>query len=104
MVGGLGILRGLPTFFLLAGATGAAPASRELLAILGACGVLFVSGLLDDLFSLGPIPKLAAQLAAAGIVIGTGATISGLISNDVLAVVVPAAWLDGILEPFNLPA
>src|SRR5207244_13595288 len=102
MVGGIGIFAGLTAGFLLAIAAGAAPASRELLAILGACGVLFVAGLLDDLFSLGPIPKLAAQLAAAGIVIGNGATISGLISNDVLADVVAVVWLVGLTNAFNL--
>src|SRR5437588_152584 len=102
MVGGIGIFAGLVTGFLLAVAAGAAPASRELLAILGACGVLFVAGLLDDLFSLGPIPKLAAQLAAAGIVIANGATISGLISNDILADVVAVVWLVGLTNAFNL--
>src|SRR5213076_1453392 len=40
MVGGIGIFAGIVTGFLLAIAVGAAPASRELLAIVGACGVL----------------------------------------------------------------
>src|SRR6184192_3673524 len=102
MLGGIGIFAGFATGFLLAIATGAAPASRELLAMVGACGVLFVAGLLDDLFSLGPVPKLGAQLAAAGIVIGNGATISGLISNDVLADVVAVVWLVGLTNAFNL--
>src|SRR2546421_596534 len=102
MLGGIGIFAGFATGFLLAIAAGAAPASRELLAILGACALLFVAGLLDDLFSLGPIPKLGAQLAAAGIVIANGATISGLISNDVLAGVVAVVWLVGVTNAFNL--
>src|SRR5947208_14039071 len=85
MLGGVGIFAGILTGFLLAVAAGAAPASRELLAIVGACGVLFVAGLLHDLFSLGPVPKLAAQLVAARIVIGNGTTIHGLISNDFIA-------------------
>src|SRR5438105_3432100 len=102
MLGGIGIFAGILTGFLLAVAAGAAPANRELLAIVGACGVLFVAGLLDDLFSLGPVPKLGAQLAAAGIVIGNGATISGLISNDVLADVVAVVWLVGLTNAFNL--
>ena len=102
MLGGIGIFAGILAGFLLAVAVGAAPASRELLAIVGACGVLFVAGLLDDVFSLGPVPKLAAQLVAAGIVIGSGATISGLISNDVLADVVAVVWLVGLTNAFNL--
>src|SRR5437763_2594144 len=102
MLGGIGIFAGLATGFLLAIAAGAAPASRELLAILGACALLFVAGLLDDLFSLGPLPKLGAQLAAAGIVVANGATISGLISNDFLAGVVAVVWLVGLTNAFNL--
>src|ERR671923_1224738 len=102
MLGGIGIFAGLVTGFLLAVAADAAPASRELLAIVGGCGVLFVAGLLDDLFSLGPLPKLAAQVAAAAIVIFNGDTISGLISNDFLAGVVAMVWLVGLTNAFNL--
>jgi UDP-GlcNAc:undecaprenyl-phosphate/decaprenyl-phosphate GlcNAc-1-phosphate transferase len=102
MLGGIGIFVGLMTGFWVAIAAGAAPASRELVAILGGCTILFVAGLLDDLFSLGPIPKLAAQLAAAGLVIGNGLTISGLISNDLLAGTVALLWLVGMTNAFNL--
>src|SRR5439155_11637438 len=62
----------------------------------------FVAGLLDDLYSLGPLPKLAAQFAAAGLVIASGLTISGLISNDFLAGMVALAWLVGMTNAFNL--
>jgi UDP-GlcNAc:undecaprenyl-phosphate/decaprenyl-phosphate GlcNAc-1-phosphate transferase len=102
MLGGIGIFAGLLVGFWVAVAVDAAPASREALAIIGACGILFVAGLLDDLFSLGPIPKLAAQLAAAGLVIANGLTISGLISNDVLAGAVALVWLVGMTNAFNL--
>jgi len=60
MFGGIGIFAGLLAGVGVAVAVGAAPANRELLAIVGGCAILFVAGLLDDLFSLGPIPKLAA--------------------------------------------
>jgi UDP-GlcNAc:undecaprenyl-phosphate/decaprenyl-phosphate GlcNAc-1-phosphate transferase len=102
MLGGIGIFAGLLTGFWVAIAADAAPASRELVAILGGCTILFVAGLLDDLFSLGPLPKLAAQLAAAGLVIGNGLTISGLISNDFLAGTVALLWLVGMTNAFNL--
>jgi UDP-GlcNAc:undecaprenyl-phosphate GlcNAc-1-phosphate transferase len=102
MLGGIGIFAGLLTGFWAAVAVGAAPASRELVAILGGCTILFVAGLLDDLYSLGPLPKLAAQLAAAGLVIANGLTISGLISNDFLAGVVALVWLVGMTNAFNL--
>jgi UDP-GlcNAc:undecaprenyl-phosphate GlcNAc-1-phosphate transferase len=102
MLGGIGIFVGLLTGFWVAVAAGAAPASRELVAILGGCTILFVAGLLDDLYSLGPLPKLAAQLAAAGLVIGNGLTISGLISNNFLAGTVALLWLVGMTNAFNL--
>jgi UDP-GlcNAc:undecaprenyl-phosphate GlcNAc-1-phosphate transferase len=101
-LGGFGIFAGILTGFWVAVAVGAAPASRELVAILGGCAILFVAGLLDDLFSLGPIPKLAAQIAAACLVIFNGLTISGLISNDFLAGVVALVWLVGMTNAFNL--
>ncbi len=102
MLGGIGIFAGLLTGFWVAVAAGGAPASRELVAILGGCTILFVAGLLDDLYSLGPLPKLAAQLAAAGLVIGNGLTISGLISNNFLAGTVALLWLVGMTNAFNL--
>jgi UDP-GlcNAc:undecaprenyl-phosphate/decaprenyl-phosphate GlcNAc-1-phosphate transferase len=102
MLGGVGIFAGLLAGFGLAVAVDAAPASREALAILGGCAILFVAGFLDDLFSLGPIPKLAAQLAAAGLVVANGLTISGLISNDILAGAVALVWLVGVTNAFNL--
>jgi UDP-GlcNAc:undecaprenyl-phosphate/decaprenyl-phosphate GlcNAc-1-phosphate transferase len=102
LLGGIGIFAGLLAGFWVAIAADAAPASRELIAILGGCAILFVAGLLDDLFSLGPLPKLAAQLAAAGLVIGNGLTISGLISNDFLAGTVALIWLVGMTNAFNL--
>src|SRR5919201_6234121 len=102
MLGGIGIFAGLVAGFLLAVAADASPASRELLAIVGGCAVLFVAGLLDDLFSLGPLPKLAAQIGAAAIVIFNGVTISGLIHNDFLAGVVALVWLVGLAKAFNL--
>ena len=102
MLGGIGIFAGIVAGFWVAVASGAAPASRELVAIVGGCTILFVAGLLDDLYSLGPIPKLAAQLAAAGLVIANGLTISGLISNDVLAGIVALVWLVGLTNAFNL--
>jgi UDP-GlcNAc:undecaprenyl-phosphate/decaprenyl-phosphate GlcNAc-1-phosphate transferase len=102
MLGGIGIFAGILVGFWVAVAVGAAPASRELVAIVGGCSILFVAGLLDDLFHLGPVPKLAAQLAAAGLVIGNGLTISGLISNDFLAGLVALIWLVGMTNAFNL--
>jgi UDP-GlcNAc:undecaprenyl-phosphate GlcNAc-1-phosphate transferase len=102
VLGGIGIFVGIQAGFWAAVAVGAAPASKELVAIIGGISILFAAGLLDDLFSLGPIPKLAAQFAAAGLVIFNGVTISGLVSNDFLAGVVALVWLVGMTNAFNL--
>jgi UDP-GlcNAc:undecaprenyl-phosphate/decaprenyl-phosphate GlcNAc-1-phosphate transferase len=102
VLGGIGIFAGILVGFWAAVAVGAAPASKELVAIVGGISILFAAGLLDDLFSLGPIPKLAAQFAAAGLVIFNGVTISGLVSNDFLAGVVALVWLVGMTNAFNL--
>ena len=102
VLGGIGIFVGIQVGFWVAVAVGAAPASKELVAIIGGISILFAAGLLDDLFSLGPIPKLAAQFAAAGLVIFNGVTISGLVSNDFLAGVVALVWLVGMTNAFNL--
>jgi UDP-GlcNAc:undecaprenyl-phosphate/decaprenyl-phosphate GlcNAc-1-phosphate transferase len=102
VLGGIGIFAGILVGFWAAVAVGAAPASKELVAIVGGISILFAAGFLDDLFSLGPIPKLAAQFAAAGVVIFNGVTISGLVSNDFLAGVVALVWLVGMTNAFNL--
>jgi UDP-GlcNAc:undecaprenyl-phosphate/decaprenyl-phosphate GlcNAc-1-phosphate transferase len=102
MIGGIGIFAGLLAGVGAALLVDAAPATQELVAILGGCSILFVAGLLDDIYSLGVIPKLTAQLAAAGLVIANGLTISGLISNDFLAGVVALVWLVGMTNAFNL--
>jgi UDP-GlcNAc:undecaprenyl-phosphate GlcNAc-1-phosphate transferase len=102
MLGGIGIFAGILAGCWAAVAADAAPATRELVAILGGCAILFAAGLLDDLYSLGPIPKLAAQVGAALLVIFNGLTISGLISNDFLAGVVALVWLVGLTNAFNL--
>jgi UDP-GlcNAc:undecaprenyl-phosphate GlcNAc-1-phosphate transferase len=102
MLGGIGIFAGILAGCWAAVAADAAPTTREVVAILGGCAILFVAGLLDDLYSLGPIPKLAAQVGAATLVIFNGLTISGLISNDLLAGIVALVWLVGVTNAFNL--
>ena len=63
IIGGIGIFGGFIIALAVVVATGAVPANRELLAIAGGAAILFFAGLIDDVFSLGPIPKLAAQIA-----------------------------------------
>jgi UDP-GlcNAc:undecaprenyl-phosphate/decaprenyl-phosphate GlcNAc-1-phosphate transferase len=102
MLGGVGIFGGFLAGVGIALAVGAAPASRELLAIMGGATILFAAGLADDVLSLGPIPKLAAQLGASLLLVFNGLTIQGLIGNDLVAGAVAVLWLVGMTNAFNL--
>jgi UDP-GlcNAc:undecaprenyl-phosphate GlcNAc-1-phosphate transferase len=99
--GGVGIFAGLVAGIGAAALAGAADASAELLAIVGGCGLLFLAGLADDLRALPPLAKLAAQIAAAGIVLASGLTVE-IVANDVLATALGLLWLVGITNAFNL--
>ena len=63
--------------------------------------MLFVAGLVDDFFTLSPVAKLAAQFAAAGIVLASGLTVE-IVDSNVLATVLGVVWLVGITNAFNL--
>jgi UDP-GlcNAc:undecaprenyl-phosphate GlcNAc-1-phosphate transferase len=102
MLGGVGIFGGLLVGAAVAAAVGAAPANNELLAIAGGAAILFAAGFADDVLSLGPIPKLAAQIAAALLVVFSGLTIQGLIDNRFVAGAVAVLWLVGMTNAFNL--
>ena len=65
------------------------------------CTILFVAGLADDVYSLRPLAKLAAQFAAAGIVLASGLSVE-IVGYDVLATVLGLVWLVGITNAFNL--
>ena len=99
--GGVGIFCGLMTGIAAAVVAGVIEPTTPLLGIVIGCSVIFAAGFLDDLFHLGPIPKVLAQLAAAAIVIATGLRVE-LFTNDVVAVVVAVVWLVGITNAFNL--
>ena len=71
VLGGAGIFAGLLAGVGLALAVGALEPSWELAGILGGCSVLFVAGVADDVFSLGPLPKILAQLGAAALVLAS---------------------------------
>src|SRR5581483_11644477 len=95
LLGGSGIFAGLLV------AAGLAPASRELGGIVGGCAILFAAGLLDDVYRLPPLAKLAAQGAAAALVLVAGIRVE-IISNVVLATVLGVLWLVGMTNAFNL--
>ena len=101
LLGGSGILAGVLAATALAAATGVLPVTRELGGIIGGAALLFVAGLVDDVLHLPPVAKLAAQVAAAVLVIGAGIRVQ-IVGNDVLAWAIGILWLVGMTNAFNL--
>jgi UDP-GlcNAc:undecaprenyl-phosphate GlcNAc-1-phosphate transferase len=101
LLGGAGIFAGFLAGVGGAVAIGAAPANGELLGIVGGAGILFAAGLADDVFSLRPLAKLAAQVLAAGAVLAGGTSIQ-LVENDLIAGAIAVLWLVGMTNAFNL--
>jgi UDP-GlcNAc:undecaprenyl-phosphate GlcNAc-1-phosphate transferase len=101
LFGGVGIFAGFAAAVLLALATGVLEWSSELGGILAGVALLFVAGLVDDLRHLSPLMKLAAQIAAAVIVLASGLEVE-IVGNDVLAWGIGLLWLVGITNAFNL--
>ena len=99
--GGVGIFVGFSAAILLALATGSLEWSGELGGILAGITIVFVAGLVDDLWHLSPVAKLAAQVIAAVVVLGSGLDVE-IVGNDVLAWAIGLVWLVGITNAFNL--
>jgi UDP-GlcNAc:undecaprenyl-phosphate GlcNAc-1-phosphate transferase len=99
--GGVGIYAGFSAGILLALATGAIEWSGELGGILAGVTIVFVAGLVDDLWHLGPVAKLGAQIVAAVVVLASGLNVE-VVGNDVLAWALGLVWLVGITNAFNL--
>jgi UDP-GlcNAc:undecaprenyl-phosphate/decaprenyl-phosphate GlcNAc-1-phosphate transferase len=99
--GGVGIFAGLAAGILLADLAGAVEPAGELYGILGGCAVLFAAGLVDDVRSLPPLAKIAAQLAATAVVLSSGLSVE-VVGDDALALALGVAWLVGITNAFNL--
>jgi UDP-GlcNAc:undecaprenyl-phosphate GlcNAc-1-phosphate transferase len=101
LLGGSGFIAGLLVAAGIALAAGLIPASRELGGILAGCAILFVAGLLDDVFHLTPLAKIGAQLGAAAVVLVSGVRVE-IISNGVIATALGVVWLVGMTNAFNL--
>jgi UDP-GlcNAc:undecaprenyl-phosphate/decaprenyl-phosphate GlcNAc-1-phosphate transferase len=99
--GGVGIFLGFAAGIALALATGGVHAHSELFGILGGAALLFVAGLIDDVYTLPAAVKLAAQFGAAGIALAGGLSVQ-IVSNDALATVIGLLWLVGMTNAFNL--
>jgi UDP-GlcNAc:undecaprenyl-phosphate GlcNAc-1-phosphate transferase len=101
LFGGVGIFAGFAAGILLALGTGAVEWSGELGGILAGVTIVFVAGLVDDLWHLSPLAKLAAQITAAVIVLASGLNVE-IVGNDVIAWAIGLLWLVGITNAFNL--
>jgi UDP-GlcNAc:undecaprenyl-phosphate GlcNAc-1-phosphate transferase len=101
VLGGIGIFAGFSAGILLALATGAVEWSGELGGILAGITIVFLAGLVDDVWHLGPVAKLAAQVTAAVVVLASGLSVE-IVGNDVLAWAIGLLWLVGITNAFNL--
>ncbi|MEX2613868.1 MAG: hypothetical protein WD380_09845 [Gaiellaceae bacterium] len=99
--GGVGIFAGFVAGIGLALASGVLDWSSELGGILAGSTLLFAAGLFDDLRHLSPAAKLAAQIAAAVIVLASGLQVE-IVENDVIGWGVGILWLVGIANAFNL--
>jgi UDP-GlcNAc:undecaprenyl-phosphate GlcNAc-1-phosphate transferase len=100
--GGVGSNAGFFAAAGLARALGAAGVGAEVVAILAGCALLFAAGLADDLRSLPPLAKVAAQVGAAAIAVFGGGLSADMVGNDAVAAVVALVWLVGITNAFNL--
>jgi UDP-GlcNAc:undecaprenyl-phosphate/decaprenyl-phosphate GlcNAc-1-phosphate transferase len=101
ILGGVGIFAGFSAGLWLAAAAGAFHVDQSLVGIYAGCALVFLAGLADDLFSLPPLAKLAAQTGGAGLVLLTGTHVQ-LIDNRLLGDAVAILWLVGVTNAFNL--
>ena len=100
-LGGIGIFAGFTIGLWAAVAVGAFHPGKEFLGVFTAIALVFAAGLADDLYGMPPLGKLATQLVAAAIVIGSGTHVQ-LVHNEVLGDAIAVIWLVGLTNAFNL--
>ena len=101
LLGGIGIYVGISVGLWLAIAVGAIPLDEPILGIYVGITLLFVAGLVDDVRALPPLAKLAAQIAAAVIVVAAGTRVE-LVHTPIVAWPLALFWLVGMTNAFNL--
>jgi UDP-GlcNAc:undecaprenyl-phosphate GlcNAc-1-phosphate transferase len=101
MLGGIGIFAGFLGGVGAALAAGALEPTWELAGVVGGCAVMFAIGLADDVRSLPPLAKIAAQLAATAIVLASGVRVE-IVGNDLVAVALAVVWLVGMTNSFAI--
>ena len=64
--------------------------------------VVFITGLIDDIWGLKPWLKLLGQIIAALVLVFYGVKISLFITNSLVSTVITVLWVVGITNAFNL--
>jgi UDP-GlcNAc:undecaprenyl-phosphate/decaprenyl-phosphate GlcNAc-1-phosphate transferase len=100
-LGGIGIFAGFTVGLWSAAAIGAFHPDRAFAGIYAAVALVFVAGLIDDLYGLTPLAKLAAQGGACAIVLATGTHVQ-LVHNAIVGDAIAVLWLIGVANAFNL--
>jgi UDP-GlcNAc:undecaprenyl-phosphate GlcNAc-1-phosphate transferase len=100
LVGGIGIYVGLFAGVWLA-TLGPLHVDKQLLGILAGATLLFVAGLADDVWTLPPLAKLAAQFGGAAIVLSTGTSVQ-IVHAKWIAIPLGLLWLVAMTNAFNL--
>jgi UDP-GlcNAc:undecaprenyl-phosphate GlcNAc-1-phosphate transferase len=101
LIGGVGIYLGFTVGIWLAVKLGPLTASTQLVGIYAGASLLFLAGLVDDLWSLPPAVKLLAQVGAAVIVMSTGTSVQ-IVDAPIVAIPLGLLWLVGMTNAFNL--
>jgi len=101
LLGGIAIYAGVTGGIWLAVALGPLHPSKQLIGLFAGASLLFVTGLVDDLWSLGAKWKLALQLGGAGIVLATGTTVQ-LTHSEWIGIPLGLLWIVGMTNAFNL--
>ena len=74
---------------------------RAIGVLLGSVGVMFVTGLVDDLRSLRPSTKLVVQIAVASVLLSFGFRLNWTVSLT-LDTMLTLVWVVGMINAFNL--
>ena len=101
MLGGIGIFAGFSAGLWGAVAAGAFHADKAMIGIYAGCVLVFLAGFADDLVSLPPLGKLAAQFGGAALVLGTGTHVQ-LVGSQIVGDAIAIVWLVGVTNAFNL--
>ncbi len=75
--------------------------TRELLVILAGSALMFLIGLVDDIFNIKPYQKLFGQLVGAAVIVGSGLQLNWT-NYESINIVITLFWLIGITNAVNL--